>query len=722
MKALLSVLARPGRDFFRRKRCLTTAKDGVDTPPAPVSHALLARALDTVSESSLITDAEQRIIYANNAFTAVSGYSGQDVMGRNCRFLQGPGSDALTVAALRMTLARGETFRGEILNYRMDGTPFWNALTVSPLRDGDGTITHFVSVQRDVTAQKSLRDRLRFLALHDPVTGLPNRTALDRHLSELARRHAGGAGHAAVGVIDLDDFKPVNDTYGHEAGDALLMEFARRLRLKMRETDFLARLGGDEFVIVIEDLDPDAAQEQLGGILARLHEAVDTAMILSPTVSVQIRMSLGLALCSVDSGDAVLRRADAVLYDLKSCKANRDLWWQLDSMAKASPPGSGGAETVQAGPNAPVPGTGLSAQALRDRLFTGGLQMYFQPVMDLRNEKIHLFEALARLCLEDGTILPPGSFLPRLNQGDIAQLFRDGLHQTLKQLADWDRQGNRLRASVNLHPSTLLNPECPHWVASALERHNIAPHRLILELLEAPVEDRESQRRIFDELLALGVGMAQDDLGSGHSSIRRLTALAFDTVKIDHKITAQLSTSPITTLTFLASMITMGQDMGWQVIVEGLEDSGATEAATILGVPYGQGYHLGRPMPAKHVLAWISAVPATRRQDTIGTFLGALTFHWQFVRLGSPHPGPLEACPLTGFLAVTGSAQEAKTWHHQQHSSAGRHLPPSRQLLQWLTERVTGNCGVGAGASTGGRGSASIYPGNPEFFVLPSDL
>lgn len=214
MKTLMSVFARPGRDFFRRERYLTTGRDGVGTPPAPVSHALLARALDTVSESSLITDAEQRIIYANSAFTAVTGYSGQDVMGRNCRFLQGPGSDTLTVAALRMTLARGETFRGEILNYRMDGSPFWNALTVSPLRDGDGTVTHFVSVQRDVTAQKSLRDRLRFLALHDPVTGLPNRTALDRYLSELSRRHAGGPDTPPSGSSTLTTSNPLTTPTG----------------------------------------------------------------------------------------------------------------------------------------------------------------------------------------------------------------------------------------------------------------------------------------------------------------------------------------------------------------------------------------------------------------------------------------------------------------------------------------------------------------------------
>lgn len=686
-----------------------------------VSDALLGHALDTVSEGSLVTDADQRIVYANAAFTAVTGYSAAEVIGRNCSLLQGPGTDSLTVTALRVTLSRQENFRGEILNYRKDGTPFWNALTVSPIRDSGGAVTHFVSVQRDITTQKALQERLRFMALHDPVTGLPNRTALDQHLSSLTRRHAGHFGHAAVGVIDLDDFKPVNDTYGHEAGDALLTAFAGRIRLKMRETDFLARLGGDEFVIVIEDLEPESAREQLGKILDRIHQVLDSEFVLAPSVSVQIGMSLGLALYAptIESGGAVLRRADAALYDLKSRKAHRTRWWQLDDRAAASLPGHDAPHTPLTRPVKSGTGTSLSpsvSQTQRDRLFSGGLRMYFQPVVDLRHGKLHLLEALARLCLEDGTILPPGAFLPQLNEEDTSKLFREVLEQTLKQLADWDSLGPELRASVNLHPRTLLEPQCPNWVASALDRHNIAPHRLVLELLEDGVDDSHANHHAFNELLALGVGMAQDDLGAGHSSIRRLTALAFDTVKIDHRVTAQINTSPIPTLTFLATLTTMGQNMGWKVIAEGLEDAGITEAATILGIPYGQGYHIARPMPAEQIPAWISEFQTSNRQNRIQTFLGALAFHWQFARLASPHPGPLESCPLTSFLATSSSTGKATEWHHQQHAASKDHVLTAAKLLQWLTDRVTKNHSARPQTTSTGPGTIGNHP---EFLVLP---
>jgi diguanylate cyclase (GGDEF)-like protein/PAS domain S-box-containing protein len=663
--------------------------------PAP----LLGRALNAVSESSLITDKTQKIIYANAAFTTVTGFSQAEVLGRNCRLLQGPGTDPATVAALKATLARGETYRGEILNYRKDGTPFWNALTVSSLRDGTGTITHFVSVQRDVTERKALQDRLRFLALHDLVTGLPNRTALDQHLSRAGWQTMTGNEAAAVGIIDLDDFKTVNDTFGHQTGDVLLAEFSHRLRDKLRGQDFLARLGGDEFVVVIHDLNADTAEDQLGSILERLYRAVDADFVLNPAVKVTATMSMGLSLWSPHDmdGNTVLRRADAALYHCKARKADRSQWWHLDRPPAAAVPAGHAPlpEPSEASGHADSrPGTALpasEAHAYRDRLFAGGLRMFFQPVIDLRTGEVHLLEALARLVLEDGTILPPGAFLPLLTDEDNDQLFNTGLELALSQLAAWDAHGHRLRVSVNLPPSTLLHPDCAQRVASALDRHNIAPHRLVVELLEDDAEENDVQNRTFNELLALGVGMAMDDLGAGHSSLRRLTAAAFSTVKIDHRILAQLRTSPIPTLTFLTTMIRMGQDMGWHVVAEGLEDAGITEAAAILGIPYGQGYHLARPMPAENVPAWIGDFAWRPRQRPIHTLPGALAYHWQLARLDSPHPGPLNTCPMTNILSGDPSAGAATRWHEQQHTANSDHRVSATELLHWLTNQTTGN-------------------------------
>lgn len=349
----------------------------------------------------------------------------------------------------------------------------------------------------------------------------------------------------------------------------------------------------------------------------------------------------------------------------------------------------------------------------RDRLFEGGLHMHYQPVIDLHSGELHLLEALARLRLEDGTIALPGAFLPQLAEGDINRLFRESLDQTLKQLAAWDSLGHQLRASINIHPTTLMQQECPIWVAEALHRHNIAPYRLVLELLEDYVEDHQAKQQVFDELIALGVGMAQDDLGAGHSHIGRLTALAFSTVKIDRKVTAQLSTSPIPTMTFLATLATMGQNMGWNVVVEGLEDAGLVEAATIIGIPYGQGYDIARPMPPGQVLQWISTQRPRDPHTRIQTPVGALAFHWQFARLASPHPGSHENCPLTVFLATYDPAGHAKEWHYEQHAPSETRHQASTKLLNWLTDKAIKDQRVTT--SAGGTNS------HPEFFVLQLD-
>ena len=697
--------------------------------PGGLPESLLGQALNAVSEGSVITDKAQNIVYANAAFTAVTGYSEHEVLGRNCRFLQGPGSNPQTVQALSLSLSRGKSFRGELLNYRKDGTPFWNALTVSPIKDATGALSHFVSVQRDITAQKAQQARLRFLAMHDPVTGLPNRTALDQHLGKNKER---SSPHqlTAVGIIDLDDFKIINDTYGHETGDLLLHEFALRLQEQLRDTDFLARLGGDEFVVVIEELKKETVAEQLGTVLKRLHQAVETDFVLGENTIATVSMSMGLSLHSHadESEQTTLRRADEALYHLKNSKTERGNWWHLDEPHHGddiSPHIHTPAEdhTRAPRPQAPPAPAEATAQAYRQRLLDGGLRMFFQPVIDLRTGSVHLLEALARLALADGTILLPGAFMPLLPGQDIDRMFRTGLYQVLQQLSEWDAQGLSVSVSINLAPSTLLNPRCTEWVRSALDQHNIAPGRLCLELLETLPAKDDIQRRTFDELHGLGVRMVLDDLGSGYSSLRRLTAFAFSTVKIDRHLTSQFRTSPITAMTFLATLVQMGRDMGWDVVAEGLENAAITEAATILGIPYGQGYHLARPMEAAAIPGWARDLRPSPREKPIQTMLGALAYHWQFARLGSPHPGTLGECPLTSFLNNVRTMDDAAIgWHQEQHAGLANHPDCATKLTQWLTQKSTENHHTNADDEIQGPGASTyLAQGLPQFLAFAFD-
>jgi PAS domain S-box-containing protein len=480
-----------------------TRRDSPAGIEALMSEPLLNRALRTVVEALVITDATQAIVFANAAFTTMTGYDEAELLGRNCRLLQGAGSDPEVLALMRLCLANGEAFRGQILNYDKDGSPFWNALSISPVHDDKGVVTHFISVQRDATAHIAGSDTL--------------------HLPPTTRSRA------------ATESVPTTHSY-------------------------------------------------------------------------------------------------------------------------------------------------------RERVLDGGLRMHMQPVIDLRTGSTYLVEALARLELEDGTLISPGAFLPLLTEQDVALLFRLALDHVLAQLAEWDQTGLRLAASVNLAPSTLRDPDCVRWVADALERHAIEPSRLGLELLETDVLHDGVQLEAFAELGALGVGLAMDDFGARHSSLRRLMRMPFDAVKIDGELVAQLRVRPVPALAILATLIQMGRDNSWDIVVEGLEDAGLTEAATILGAPYGQGFFLSRPMPAQDIPDWLEGADGPPCDGEIRTILGALAYHWMAHRVGAPHTGPHDACPITAILADEND-QAAIEWHQQQHLTASAPSESSDRLLAWLTER-----------------------------------
>ncbi|TDK26697.1 EAL domain-containing protein [Arthrobacter crusticola] len=659
-------------------------EDGAGGPGWPeLPDSLLGHALHAVSEGSLITDAAQRIVYANAAFTTITGYTFEELLGKNCRILQGPGSDRETLAALSSRLERGETFRGTILNYRKNGSPFWNALTVSPLRDDDGRITHFVSVQRDITAQVALQEELRFLALHDPLTGLPNRSGLEQRLDA-----APSAPEVALGVIRFDNFRQVNDTFGREAGDALLCEMARRLKSNLRSTDFLARIGGDEFILLITGMHDAGSHRQLESVAARLHRAVETPVPLGGGNSIDVEMIMGLALHrgGPEGFDASRRRAAAALSDLISHGAERRQWWNLAGPDDPSP-------VPDTGPPATAPAPEAAARRAGNPLAgphapVGTLSLVLQPVVDLRTGRVDLLEALARVNIDGHPPVGPADFLPALAGHEVDQLFRDGLEQALSHLSRWDRAGRSFRISVNLSPTTLLDPACTGWVASALERHGITPDRLVLELLETGAITSPVQAAALSNLRALGVCLAMDDLGSGYSSLQRLSVLPFNAVKIDGALTAQLRTRPVRTLTILATLIQLGRDLDWEVIIEGLEDAALTEAARILAPPYGQGYFLAPPLEPEDVPAWIEVFAPPGADGGLETFLGALAYTWQFTRLRSPHPGPQARCPLTAFLnAHAGPGSPALDWHGLQHGPAKDASEPGARLVDWLADR-----------------------------------
>jgi len=660
------------------------------TPAA--SATLLARAFEATSRMSLITDSHQNILHVGNSFSAITGYSPADVLGLNCRLLQGPGTDRAVVAAIGTALRAGDAFEGDILNYRKDGSPFWNGLRITPLLGPAGEITHFVSVQSDITTRRAAQDELRFQALYHAVTELPNRRYLEQHL---ARDRADlPAGATAIGLINIDEFRLVNNLVGVRGGDELLRELGRRLQNLTRAGDFLASLNGGEFAVVIEgirsvqtDVDVD---DQLETFFAHFHAAVEQPFqVLGKSVTVGIIMGVALCPPGRDNISACLRDATAALHTIKSRGHDRTSWWHLAPLAPAAESAPGMTLVLARAAQAERTALNQRAKTHRQRLFNGGLAMYMQPIIDLRTGGLSRVEALARLVLADGTVIGPDQFLFGMDDADYDELFRRGLDDALASLANWNQQGLSTRLSVNISPSTLYNPDCAAWVDRALREHEIAPDLLSLELLETQTATSTGQVAAIDELMALGIGLALDDLGSGHSTLRRLSELPFNSIKLDRGLFSNLATRPIETLTMLATLVQMGRDLEVNVVVEGLEEAGLTEAAAVLEAPLGQGYFLARPMPASAIPDWVATFRFPLRGDTLTTALGAVAYHWKFLRWGSPHPLPLADCPLSDFIhRQTARAGEATAWHEQQHETFVSLSTDGRQLQEWLVDLV----------------------------------
>ncbi len=314
--------------------------------------------------------------------------------------------------------------------------------------------------------------------------------------------------------------------------------------------------------------------------------------------------------------------------------------------------------------------------------------VHFQPVVDLRDGSIHLFEALARLTLPSGRTAYPEEFLPHLGTDDQRVLFAVVLEQALKVIESWGGAGARHDVSVNLPPVVLQDRTLTAHVAESLRTHNLHPARLGLELLESQDMGLEAQRRALQELAGLGVGLAMDDLGSGYSSLQRLSSFPFSAIKLDRGLFLHVYDKPLETLSIMATLIQMGRDLGMNVVVEGLEDESLTEAAIILGAPLGQGYYLARPLAPADCLQWVNLFKLHLHRSAIQTPLGALAYHWQFARLAASHPLQQDRCPLTQFLDEQEATEEVKSWHALQHAPEGMHPAPSRFLIHWLAEGI----------------------------------
>ncbi|PWV63103.1 PAS domain S-box-containing protein/diguanylate cyclase (GGDEF)-like protein [Plasticicumulans acidivorans] len=550
---------------------------------------LAASVFEHAREGVVITNAEGIILDANETYCAQTGYAREELLQQTPSLMRSGLHDETFYTALAAALARDGFWQGELWSRRKNGRRYAQLLAISAVRGDDGEISHYVGLSTDITELKNHQARLEHLARHDPLTQLANRTLFAERLQQGIGALQAGDGLLAVCYLDLDGFKPVNDRFGHAAGDRLLVEVACRLQESVGEHDTVARFGGDEFALLIGPHPNFATCE---AVLKRILEHVAQVYTINVGDRVTMSASIGVTLFPDDDADAdtLLRHADRAMYQAKQSGRNRYVLFDPESDRRKR-----------------------SRQDLLGSV-AGGLRrgefcLYYQPKVDLTRGCVAGAEALIRWQHPERGLLLPGAFLPAIEGSELQLELGDWvMEQALHQIADWQRCGVTLSVSVNIHATHLLHPDFVERLANLIGRHgaNRTP-ALEIEVLEtAALHDLDQVARILEGCRAFGVEFALDDFGTGFSSLLYLRHLPVRTLKIDRSFVCDMLDDP-EALAIVEGVIGLARAFRREVIAEGVESAAHGQRLLALGCHLVQGFGVARPMPAADLLDWIGS-------------------------------------------------------------------------------------------------------------------
>ncbi|MFQ5488379.1 MAG: EAL domain-containing protein, partial [Gammaproteobacteria bacterium] len=531
-----------------------TACDISDRKQMEAQMTKLSRALEQAADAALISDPQGIIEYVNPAFEKMTGYRREEVIGKSTRLFKSGKQDAAFYENLWHTILSGEVFRDVFINCRKDGTLYYEQKTITPIKDDKGRITHFVSTGQDVTRRVADQQRLRFMAEHDVLTELPNRGLFMGILKKALAKASLHQRHIAVMFLDMDCFKEINDTFGHDAGDQALKIYARRLQGAVREEDVVARIGGDEFAILVDDV---ASVDTISRIARKIVDAVSPPIVIDGK-EILLTVSIGISVFPEDGADAqtLLKNADIAMYRAKDLGHNSYQFYSLDMRAKAL-------ERL------------TMENSLRHALERGEFLLHYQPQLDLRSNQVFGVEALLRWQHPELGLLSPGDFVPLLEEsGLIGPVGEWVLKTAFVQGRAWHEAGfSKLRISVNLSSRQFNDQEFIDKIAAIIKDSGIEPGLLELELTESIImRNSRATNMALERLDKMGVKFSIDDFGTGYSSLSYLKRFPVDTLKIDRSFVRDVDSNP-DDAAIVAAIIGMGHNMNLNVIAEGVEQS-----------------------------------------------------------------------------------------------------------------------------------------------------
>lgn len=555
------------------------------------SSERLAQVIDAVPTMICATDARGRILFANAYLARFLGTDPAAAQRRTMRELFGDDHGARSEQLDKAVLESGEPI-GSVEWEMTDqaGSRHWFLVAKSPLRDAFDRVTGVVTTALDITDRKATETHLHYIAHHDALTGLANRTGMMSRLRMETARARRGERAFALHLIDLDDFKSINDVHGHAAGDALLERVGARLARLEERGAMVARLGGDEFAVMQPNVPGTEAVSALATeISAMLREPFPLA-----SGPVQTAASIGVAIHPTDGSDPedLFRNADLAMYRAKESGGAQFSFFANDMKVRAQ-------ETAA-----------LDAE-LRRAVENDEFILHFQPQVDARTGDVVGVEALVRWRQPDGSLRPPMSFLRRAEAiGLMLPINTAVLTKACRQQAAWAAAGHRLRVSVNLSPVQFRCGALPLQVAHVLSETGASAELLDLELTETTMmEDTEAVASQLAALRDLGVTISIDDFGTGFSSLTYVKRFPADRLKIDQSFVRDVLTDP-NDAAIVRAVLTLGRSFGMAVVAEGVETAAQAAYLAAEGCVELQGYHFGRPVPAEEI---IRPAPVARR-------------------------------------------------------------------------------------------------------------
>jgi diguanylate cyclase (GGDEF)-like protein/PAS domain S-box-containing protein len=574
-----------------------TRSDVTERRHAQETLRKLSLAVEQAAVSIVITDHDGNIEYTNPAFTENTGYGAHEVLGRNPRLLKSGHMKPKVYDDMWAQLVAGQTWRGELQNRRKDGSLFWELATIAPVKDDAGHTTHFVAVKEEISARKSMEEKLLVAASTDALTGLANRSLFCERLEAVVQAgRADADSRFAVLFLDFDRFKTINDSLGHEVGDLLLTKIAQRLREALscciavahgpRDLT-IARFGGDEFVVLLHHThDLDEARFAADCILARISRPFDLNgydIYSTASIGIVVGGSRDMPRATVAE---ILRDADTAMYEAKL--AGKGCYRVFDASMR---------NRVQ---------SRLSLESdLRKALPNGELFLVFQPIIDLQTGRIESYEALTRWLHPQHGLISPAQFIPIAEE---TSLIHDIGHWSFRvacsQFVRWQRSPCDCpppSVSVNLSRKQFAMPTLIRDLKRTLSQTGMPPQCLHLEVTETAVmQDIKHATRLLTEIKSLGVKIVMDDFGTGHSSLACLHELPFDVLKIDRSFVAGLERSR--DLTSMIQAVThLAHNLGIAVVAEGVETTEQLAVLQSLDCGYAQGFLFSKPIPADAV-------------------------------------------------------------------------------------------------------------------------